>query len=299
MPCALRPFSGTRSGPPGWLAVAQARADLDAQRLQFPAQARPVGGVEHELGTQLTLLDLGRAAPLDDLPPGQHAHRVGGLRLLQVVRGQDHGGAGPGPFLAQVGPQAPPARRVKARGRLVEEQHPGPVHQRPDDLQPPPLAAGQGARAPAQTAGNIQNARHVLHLAAIASRHQAVARPPRVQPVEHRMQPDVLLGGQVEVERGLLEDDADLAADLGLLAFQVPAGDGGPAGGGGERRGEDRHGRRLPRAVGSEQAEQLPFRHVEADAVHRVAPGAPVAFDQVSDVDRGHRWPGHRRRSWR
>ncbi len=61
------------------------------------------------VGVEVARLDLGRGAALDDPAPGQHTHRVGRLRLLQVVRGQEHGGAGRGPGLPQVAPQAPPA----------------------------------------------------------------------------------------------------------------------------------------------------------------------------------------------
>src|ERR1700728_337974 len=237
---------------------------------------------------ELARLDLIGAAAFDDPALDQHAHRVGGFRLGQVVRGQEYRGPQRHPGLCQVSPQAAPALRVQASGRLIKEQHGGPVHERPDDLQPAPLPSGQGPDMSPEQIGEIQNVSHVLYLAAVAGRHQPVRRPPGVEPVEHGVQPDVLLGGQVEVERRLLEHHAEFPADLALLHGQVQAGDPDPARGRGQGRGEHRHRGRLPRAVGPEQAEQLALGHGEADPVDGVARGAPVALDQVIDRDRGH-----------
>ena len=161
------------------------------------------------------------------------------------------------PGLRQVGPQAAPAPRVQARGGLVEEQHPRPVDQRPHDLQPAPQAAGQGAgRCPRMPDRSRTPAPPVP--AAVAGRHQAGERPPRIEPVQHRVQPDVLLGGQVEVERGLLEDDAEFPAHLRLLGRQVPAGDPDPARCRGQCRGEDGHRGRLPAPLGPSRQNSWP-----------------------------------------
>ena len=158
-----------------------------------PVHQQQVGVLER--GAPLARLDLGRAAALDDLPVGQHAHRVGGLGLLQVVRGQEHRGAVGGPGLAQVGPQAAPALRVQARGRLVQEQHAG-AGASARGRSPACGAARRTGCGPAARAGRRGRARPPVwtNLVPVAGRHQAVQRPPRVEAVEHRVQPDVLLG---------------------------------------------------------------------------------------------------------
>ena len=79
---------------------------------------------------------------------------------------------------------------------------------------------------------------HAIRMAQrLTGRHEAVQRPPRVEAVEHRMQPDVLLGAQVEVERVLLEDHPDLPAHPGLPGHDVVPGDPDPARGRGQRGG--------------------------------------------------------------
>src|SRR5215471_272026 len=88
-------------------------------------------------------LDLGRGAAGDD-PAVVHHDDPGrvGVRLFQVVRGEQHGGALPGGRLDRT-PEVPPCRHVESRGGLVEEQQFRVARQRQREPHPLGLAARQ------------------------------------------------------------------------------------------------------------------------------------------------------------
>jgi hypothetical protein len=71
------------------------------------------------------------------------------------------------------------------------------------------------------------------------------------------LEPQVLLGAEVVVERQLLEDEADARPDLVALGGDVVARHTGTAGAGREQRAADRDGCGLAGAVGAEEAEQV------------------------------------------
>ncbi len=77
--------------------------------------------------------------------------------------------------------------------------------------------------------------------------------------VHHGVEFEVLAAGQLAVEGGLLEDDADALADAVAVAGHVEAGDRGAPRGRPQEGREHVDGRRLARPVGAEQAEELPF----------------------------------------
>ena len=66
----------------------------------------------------------------------------------------------------------------------------------------------------------VPQADHLEHLVA-----SAAATTPRVDAVELGVQAQVLLGGEVAVERRVLEDQADVAAHVVALGDDVVAGD--------------------------------------------------------------------------
>ena len=104
-----------------------------------------------------------------------------------------------------------------------------------------------------------------------------------------RAEGDVLAhAAEEELVVGVLEDDADPAADLleVLLLHRQPA-DGHRAGAGGEDAVEVQHQRRLAGAVGPEQRDPLALVHVQVDAVQRLMP-VGVGERETADVeDRG------------
>jgi hypothetical protein len=80
----------------------------------------------------------------------------------------------------------------------------------------------------------------------------------------------VLLGRQVLVEGGVLEDQADVAADLVPLPGDVVAGHARRPAAGGEQRAQDLDGGGLARPVGPQEPEGLAGRDLEVDAPHRL-----------------------------
>ena len=97
-----------------------------------------------------------RAVVDHDHPPGE---RVG---LLEVVGGQHDRGAlllvQPPDLLLEVDP----VLRVEAGRRLVEEQQPRGVHQPDRDVEPAPLAAGQGRHRAAGVLGQVERVEQLL-----------------------------------------------------------------------------------------------------------------------------------------
>ena len=83
------------------------------------------------------------------------------------------------------------------------------------------------------------------------------------------------------------------AAHLGALRADIEPGHGRAARGGREQRREHQDGRRLSRAVGTEEAVDLARRDVQVDAVNRPDPALELA-DEALGLDRVRR-SGHRR----
>jgi TetR/AcrR family tetracycline transcriptional repressor len=107
--------------------------------------------------------------------------------------------------------------------------------------------------------------------------------------VQIRVEAEVLLGGQLQVQRLLLKDQADAAPDLVTLADDVEAGNPGRAGGGIADRAQHLDGRGLAGAVRAEEAVGLAGLDPELDAAHRLdgAVARAVGLGQPGDLDRG------------
>ena len=141
---------------------------------------------------------------LGDLPAGAEdddavAER---LRLVELVRAHEHGLA-VAPQPADVSPQRVPRLDVDAEGRLVEDQQLGVVQQRAPEREAPPQAARERA-GPVPRGPRAPQLRHLRH-APVAVRHaEEVGR-----------EAEVLADGELVVERRLLRDDPDPAADRG------------------------------------------------------------------------------------
>src|SRR5436190_4910149 len=218
------------------------------------------------VGAQLARRALGEdVAALDD------RHAVGQvLRLVEVVRGQQDG-------LAQVAQRADRRPRVAARGgveprrRLVEEDQLGVADERQAEVQPPQLAARQFARP------------HVLLALQPDQRDDLVGiSRRRVHPREVR---ERLAHADVVVDARLLQDDAHPLAQLARPAARIEAQDGDLPGAARAIALEDLDGRRLARAVGPEQAEDLAALDAEVDAADGLE--VPVGLPQAANFDGG------------
>ena len=208
------------------------------------------------------------------------------LGFLEVVRGQHHRHA----LAVELGDQLPQLAAqldVDAGGRLVEHQDRRRVDHRLGDQQPPLHPARQRAGIG-------------VALVRQAHRLEQLLRP--AQRLGHAVEPGLVLEhlerGEERIEHDFLRDDADRALGVARVRVDVEAPDLGGAAGLHHQPGEDVDQRRLARAVGAEQAEDLrpagtskltPFERQLA----LFALDAGVALDEVADADRGGLW------SWR
>jgi hypothetical protein len=87
------------------------------------------------------------------------------------------------------------------------------------------------------------------------------------------------------VQARLLGEDPHRGADLRVLATEAESGDLRGSGRRRDERAEQPQGRRFACAVGSEEAEDLAFAHVEIDAVHRCE--CPESLGQFLCADDG------------
>jgi len=78
----------------------------------------------------------------------------------------------------------------------------------------------------------------------------------------------VLLGGQLIIQAGFLEDEPYRPAHLRLVPDHMVAVKPGFPRGGLKQRAEDIDGGRLSRPVGAQEAEYLPLLHGEGDVVN-------------------------------
>ena len=208
------------------------------------------------------------AAPVDHRdPPGEL------IRLVQVLGGEQDRAA-LGDQAADGVPHLPAGARVQARGRLVQK----------DQRRPGDQARGE-VQAPAHAAGELRD-RLVRRLLQIELRQQplgggaGVGRPQALQPAEH---PQVLGGGQVLVNRRVLAGDADQLTDAVRFAGHVHAEYPGLPVVDGQQGGEHPQGRRLPRAIGAEDAEDLALAYLKVDSVDRTE--LAEGLDQAGGVN--------------
>ena len=99
------------------------------------------------------------------------------------------------------------------------------------------------------------------------------------------MEAEVLLGGEVAVERRVLEHESDVPADVVAFAGDVEAAHAGGAGGGPRKRAEHVDRRALAGAVGAEEAEDLAGSDGERDAADGL--DLAVGLGEVFDLDGG------------
>ena len=198
--------------------------------------------------------------------------------LVQILRGQEHGGAGADQVADQV-PDLEAAARIDAGGRLVQEQHVGPAHQRRGQVQAPLHAARIGAHQPVGVGRQRDPLQHL---------RGAFARDASAQVVQPAYHLDGLPAGQVLVHRRELAGKADAGADRDRIAHDVDAGDRGRAAVGLEQRGQHADQRGLAGAVRPQQGVDDAGLDLQADAGQRLD-GAESLLDPVGAHDRLHR----------
>ena len=272
----------------------QQLADLLGPQPLDPAelvgQGRPIDCIEHDRPIEQLPLQLVRRPDHRDPAVVDDADPIGLLRLLEVVgREEDRRPVGVAD-LAEVVPQGAAADRVETRGRLVEEQDPGPVHEAADDLELPLHPAGKRLEGLEEVVVEPNDVGQQLDPLAVLRRHQAIERAVAVKAVDRDVETDVLLAREVLVDARVLEDDPDVATDGRRVPVEVVAGDRDRPARLAERRRQDRDRRRLARPVRAEEGEQLTRSYVEADVVDGRLGRLPVTLDEVLDAnDRFHR----------
>ncbi len=208
--------------------------------------------------------------------------------LLQVLRGQQDRGAALAVQVADLLPQRHPAHRVEARGRLVEEQHLGLVHERQGQVEPTAHAARVGADP---AVGGRRQPHPLEELAAAALGD--LGRDAE----EHGLEVHELGAGHQRVDGRVLEGHADAPSDLAGVAHDVESGHGGSAARGLQQRGQHPHGGGLPRPVRTEEPEDLapPDRQVDAVDGDEVAEAALEALGDDDRLAQGRTGRGRRR----
>ena len=244
--------------------------DLVAAEQRRDDRARPglVGGQQLDrrvLGAQLA------HRPLDDDPALVDDRRAVAdlLDLVQQVRGEEDRGAA-GAELAHQLAHVLHALRVEAAGGLVEDHELGRVDERVGDAEALLHAVrvvadlGVGALAQADDVEHLVDARLVD--SAVEAAHEA----------------QVLARAHVAVEGRHLDEAADVAQGLLLVARHLMVEHLGVAAGRVDEADDHADGRRLAGPVGAEEAEDVAAAHGEAEVVD----GERVA-EALGEVVRG------------
>ena len=207
--------------------------------------------------------------------PFEHeADLVAALGLVEVVRGHEERRAALAQVVEEV-PQALALARVDARGRLVEEDELRVVHERAREREALLHAAGQRARLHVLQVEQLDVAEQLVHARVGAGAGDAV---------DAGEEAEVLLDGEIRVERERLRHVAGLALDALALRADVAAGDDGTAAGRLKEPAQHLDRRRLAGAVRAEKAEDLAARDAQRERVDR-AVRAEAACEPVRRDD--------------
>ena len=268
---AVEPVDGRRPG--------SQQVDLLRPDRQPPAAALDQVGDTDEAGDELVarvLVELlGRAHLFDPalVEDGDAvAHRQ---RLVLVVGDVDEGDADLALDRLQLQLHLLAQLQVEGAERLVEQQHLGPVDDRPRQRHPLALATGELAR-PAP--GVVGQPHHLQRLVA-ASGPLGPVHPGHPQPVG-----DVVADGHVREQGVVLEDGVDRTV-IRRHAADLLAGEFERAAAGVLEAGDHPQRRRLARAGRPEEGEELAAPHLEVDSRNR--DHLAVVLGEASQTDVG------------
>jgi hypothetical protein len=167
---------------------------------------------------------------------------------------------------------------IEAGRRLVEEQDARLVQRRAGDGHLLLHAAREGRDGLGASLPESHEPQEALGLR---------ARRGPVEPVEGRVEDQVVPGRLALVQAGLLGEDADRRADLRVVAPQPIAADLRAPGGRGDERAEEAQRGGLARAVRPQVTEDLTLAHLEVDAIDR-RQGAKALRELVGAKDGAH-----------
>ena len=205
-------------------------------------------------------LQLRGGARGDDHAVVEHVHHVGEpVGLLQVLGGQQHGGAGLAQF-PERGPELQPAGRVQPGGRLVQDQQGGPVHQAGRQVQAAAHPARVGPHRPADRGGQAEA------LGQPGGAPGGLAPP---EPGQAADQHEVVPAVQALVQAGVLAGQPDDGTHRVGAGRHVAAEHADRARVLAQQRGQDAHQGRLAGAVGAEQRGQRPGTDGQIDPAQR------------------------------
>ncbi|EGJ74607.1 putative ABC transporter, ATP-binding subunit [Streptomyces sp. Tu6071] len=188
--------------------------------------------------------------------------------LLHEVRDEEDRDAAVADLLDRL-PRLVAAAGGEALGGFVEEEDAGAAEGREGDREALLLAARELRPARVEAVGEPGALREGAPVGGVG--------------VEGGVEEQGLTHSDLRREGALLELHAQEAADGGVFGAGVEPGDADGAAVGGAQSRDALDGRRLPRPVRSEDAEDLALVHAEGDAVDDAAP--PLALAQVTDVD--------------
>src|SRR5207302_10585627 len=134
-------------------------------------------------------------------------------------------------------PELVAALRVEAERGLVEKDDLRRVQQAARDLEAPLHAAGEALDQIVAAVPQLEELQQALHTLAAELARRAV---------EHSVQIQILAGGELGVEAGILEDDAEAAAERTRLSECVQSSDLDPAAGRRDQCGQHVDGGCLP-----------------------------------------------------
>ena len=201
---------------------------------------------------------------------------VTALGFFHEMRGDEHRDV----FLVaqrpQVLPEIAPGAGIEAGGGLIEQQHSGMMQQSFGQLDAALHAAGKSFDQFLAAIGQADAAEDFLN---------PVLQGGAAQTVEMSLMPEILVGGEFEVDALGLKDHADLATQTRRLARGIATHDGSAPRGRKHKSGKNAEECGLAAAVGAEQSEQFRRTHVEGNAIQSRA--VAVAMHQVLDGNDG------------
>ena len=178
-----------------------------------------------------------------------------------------------------VGPELPPGHRIDPRGGFIEEQQRRLVEQGAGEGQALAQAKGQGFRLLAEPGAEGERLHHGVDARLLLATEQAVDAGEERQVLGH---------GELLVEGELLGHVAEVLTRRRGAAGQIDAGHQRLSAARAQQAALHLEGGGLARAVGAEQAEDLPPAHREADVVG--GGEIPEPFGEAARLD--HRLRG-------